>query len=133
VSRIAFVLGVSEGCQECSGGKPEHHSIAAFWLIYADWREPTSGLEPLTPAHYECAVMCCRDSHGIADPAFLAGFLCCGLLRVAPYCVPGGVRVVSRDTPVRFDRQLPSTDSTPSFATRLTTTSPYPPQSVALL
>ena len=39
--------------------------------------------------------MCCRGVQGIAIPAFLGDFLCSGLLRVAPYCVPGGVRVVS--------------------------------------
>jgi hypothetical protein len=34
---------------------------------------------------------------GVAKTAYLGGFLCCGLLHVAPYCVPGGVRVVSRE------------------------------------
>jgi len=28
-------------------------------LIYGKKKEPTSGLEPLTPAHYECAVSGC--------------------------------------------------------------------------
>ena len=32
-------------------------------------REPTSGLEPLTPAHYECAVSGCWALHRIANPA----------------------------------------------------------------
>ena len=60
------------------------------------WREePTSGLEPLTPAHYERAVICCWGLHGVANPAFLGAFLRSGLLRVAPYCVPGGARGVS--------------------------------------
>jgi hypothetical protein len=43
----------------------------------------------------------------VANPAYLGGFLCSGLLRVAPYCIPGGIRVVSEaggghlsDTPV---------------------------------
>jgi hypothetical protein len=39
--------------------------------------------------------MCCRGVHGIANTAYLSGFLCPALLRVARYCVPGGVRVVS--------------------------------------
>jgi hypothetical protein len=30
-----------------------------------------------------------------ANPAYLSRFLYSGLLRVASYCVPGGVRVVS--------------------------------------
>jgi hypothetical protein len=33
--------------------------------------------------------------HELAKPAFPGGFLCSGLLRVAPYCVPGGIKVVS--------------------------------------
>jgi hypothetical protein len=47
------------------------------------------------PAHYECAVRGCRGVQGVANPAFLSDFLCSGLLGVAPYCVPGGIRVVS--------------------------------------
>jgi hypothetical protein len=39
--------------------------------------------------------MRCRGVQGVAKPAFLGGFLCCGLLRVAPYCAPSGIRVVS--------------------------------------
>ena len=30
-----------------------------------------------------------------ANPAYLQGFLFSGLLSVAPYCVPGGIRLVS--------------------------------------
>jgi hypothetical protein len=33
--------------------------------------------------------MRCRGAHRLALPPFLSGFLCSGLLRVAPYCVPG--------------------------------------------
>ena len=32
---------------------------------------------------------------GLASPGYLSRFPFSGLLRVAPYCVPGGVRVVS--------------------------------------
>jgi len=39
--------------------------------------------------------MSCRGVQRLANPACLGGFLCYGLLGVAPYCVPGGVRVVS--------------------------------------
>jgi hypothetical protein len=31
----------------------------------------------------------------IANAAYLSDILCSGLLRVAPYCVPSGIRVVS--------------------------------------
>jgi hypothetical protein len=33
--------------------------------------------------------------HSLAIPPYLKWFLCSGLLRFAPYCAPGGVRVVS--------------------------------------
>src|SRR5215211_9219328 len=39
--------------------------------------------------------MCCRGVQGLANPAFLSKFLCSALPSVAPYCVPGGIRVVS--------------------------------------
>jgi hypothetical protein len=39
--------------------------------------------------------MRCRSVHEIANAAYLGGFLCCGLRRVAPYCARGGIRVVS--------------------------------------
>jgi hypothetical protein len=39
--------------------------------------------------------MRCSGLHGLANCAYLGGFLFPRLLRVAPYCVPGGVRVVS--------------------------------------
>jgi hypothetical protein len=32
---------------------------------------------------------------GVANAAYLGDFLCSGLLSVAPYCVPGDIRVVS--------------------------------------
>jgi hypothetical protein len=40
--------------------------------------------------------MRCRSVQGCANPAYLEGFPFPALLRVAPYCVPGGIRVVSR-------------------------------------
>jgi hypothetical protein len=40
--------------------------------------------------------MRCRGMHRVANLPFLGGFLFSGLLRVAPYCVRGGVRVVSK-------------------------------------
>src|SRR5215208_4165827 len=50
--------------------------------------------------------MRCRGVQRVANAAFLRHFLCSGLLRVAPYCVPDGIRVVSgvrvpRNTPTR--------------------------------
>jgi hypothetical protein len=62
----------------------------------AEKGEPTSGLEPLTPAHYEWSVKRCRDVQRVANPAYLSGFLFSGLLSVVPYRVPDGVRVVSK-------------------------------------
>jgi hypothetical protein len=37
-----------------------------------------------------------RGVQGIASAAYLEGFPFSGLLSVAPYCVPDGIRVVSR-------------------------------------
>jgi hypothetical protein len=39
--------------------------------------------------------MCCRGVHGVANPAYISRFLFSALPHVAPYCAPGGVRVVS--------------------------------------
>jgi hypothetical protein len=44
--------------------------------------------------------MRCRGLHEFADLPYLSGFLFAGFLCVAPYCVPGGIRVVS-NCPVR--------------------------------
>jgi hypothetical protein len=41
--------------------------------------------------------MCCRGSHELANPAYLSSYLRFGFLRVALYCVSGGVREVSND------------------------------------
>src|SRR5215208_7637993 len=50
--------------------------------------------------------MCCRGVQRLANPAYLEGFPFPALLRVAPYCVLGGIRVVSgarvlRNSPTR--------------------------------
>ncbi len=37
----------------------------------------------------------CQALHTIADPLYLSRFLFSALPRVAPYCLPGGVKVVS--------------------------------------
>jgi hypothetical protein len=39
--------------------------------------------------------MRCRGMRGVANAAYLEGFLSPVLPSVAPYCVPGGIRVVS--------------------------------------
>jgi len=43
--------------------------------------------------------MRCRGLHTVAKAAFLRGFPISGLLRIAPYCAPGGIRVVSISPP----------------------------------
>ena len=35
--------------------------------------------------------------HCLGNRPYLGGFLFCGLHCVAPYCVPGGIRVVSKE------------------------------------
>jgi hypothetical protein len=46
---------------------------------------------------YECSVTRCRGLHRVANPTFLGGFLCSVLQVVAPFCAPGGIRVVSKE------------------------------------
>src|SRR5918995_114054 len=41
--------------------------------------------------------MRCRGLQGYANPAYLSRFTFCALLGVAPYCVPGGIRLVSTE------------------------------------
>ena len=53
-----------------------------------------------TRTAYPCSITSdavgrCRALHGLANAAYLEGFLFSGLLSVAPYCVPCRLRVVS--------------------------------------
>jgi hypothetical protein len=41
--------------------------------------------------------MRCRGVQGISNAAYLSGFSFPALLRVVPYCVPGGMRLVSME------------------------------------
>src|SRR5215210_2793753 len=41
--------------------------------------------------------MCCSDLQRFANPAYLSRFPFSGLLCVAPYCAPGGIRVESTE------------------------------------
>ena len=49
--------------------------------------------------------MRCRGVQGIANAAYLEGLLFPALLRVAPYCVPGGIRMVSGGRSLLADAQ----------------------------
>ena len=50
-----------------------------------------------TRTAYPCSLgVITQALQGVANPAYLEGFLCSRLPRVAPYCVPGGIRVVSK-------------------------------------
>jgi hypothetical protein len=44
-------------------------SLPPGYHLDVDAEEPTSGLEPLTSSHYECAVSGCWALHRIANPA----------------------------------------------------------------
>ena len=63
-------------------------------------REPTSGLEPLT-----CSSRVIRQAlqvlHRLTNTAYLSLVPCYALPRVASYCAPGGVRVVSTMSRIR--------------------------------
>jgi hypothetical protein len=59
--------------------------------------EPTSGLEPLSPALVTSDNSCvARVCTGLEMPHKWAAFSapgCCVLHRIAPYCVPGGIKI----------------------------------------
>jgi hypothetical protein len=71
------------------GGRASHREAGAIG------QEPTSELEPLT-CSLRVITQALQGLHSLANAAFLSPFLCSGLLRVAPYCAPGGIRVVSK-------------------------------------
>src|SRR5215218_2629376 len=79
-------LGASLRPIRCSIVLPANHQKVG---------EPTSGLEPLT-CSLRVISQACRGVQGIALAAYLRRFFFSALLGVAPYCVPGGVRVVSQ-------------------------------------
>jgi hypothetical protein len=65
------------------GMRADERTRAAFLLITSD----NSGIAET-----------CRGLHGPANPAYLSCILCSALPSVAPYCVRGGIRVVSIET-----------------------------------
>jgi hypothetical protein len=68
----------------------KHLCSVAASLGTADERTRTASLPQLRVIGLRC-----RGLHGLAKPTYLKGFLFSGLHRVAPYCAPGGIRVVS--------------------------------------
>src|SRR5215210_2597890 len=81
----------SEWCQKQSVTSQGFLYILRFSCKSRQNREPTSGLEPLT-----CSLRVIGQAlQGVANPPYLKGLLFSGLLRVAPYCVLGGIRLVS--------------------------------------
>ncbi len=75
--------------------------------------------------------MRCRGLHGVANPAFPEGFPFSGLLSIAPYCVPGGVRVVSEVRELRVTRS-PSLDTRVGFGDGLPATFESTPYAILL-
>src|SRR5215218_4901125 len=78
----------------CQSPRQANRGLSLF-TSFAGKKESRRADSNRFTAHYECAVRRCRDLQGIANAAYLEGFLFPGLLRVAPYCVPGGLRLVS--------------------------------------
>src|SRR5215204_5067994 len=70
---------------------------------------------------------------GVAIPAYLEGFPFPALLSVAPYCVRGGIRVVSIAPLYSLRQRLPRVGSTSFFARHPRHLSPCPPQPLASL
>jgi hypothetical protein len=87
-------------------------------------RKPTSGLEPLS-----CSLRVIHQTlHGFAQPcksAYLGWFPFTGLLCVAPYCAPGGVRVVSKSPSYPPSTRLLQTGSTNGLARKSTARAPW--------
>ena len=85
MSRIALILEGIRWVSRAPRRGAEYHSIAAIWLIYTDWRAPTSGLEPLTSSLgviHEALQVCagdrkCRMFRGVSFPCLAA---CCTVL-----------------------------------------------------
>ena len=68
---------------------------------------PTSGLEPLT-----CSLRVIGHAlQGIANTAYLEEFPFPGLLRVAPYCAPGGIRWYQDERQLQSDGRSDGTYS----------------------
>ena len=63
--------------------------------------------------------MLCWELLGLANTAYLKGFLFSGLPRVAPYCIPGGIRVVSTCPPnANYSECYERPEDTPDDAVR---------------
>src|SRR5215210_1311502 len=75
--------------------------------------------------------MRCRGLQRLANPPYLGRFVISGLLSVALYCIPGGVRVVSIAPLYSLRQRLPRVDSTSFFARHPRQLSPCPPQPLA--
>src|SRR5918997_4246289 len=77
--------------------------------------------------------MRCRDLHRVANPAYLSRFPFSALPCVAPYCAPGGIRVVSTSPSYpRWPRTPSCTGSTTFFARQPTARASCSPQLLAL-
>jgi len=96
---ISIVVGpvTIESTADALLTKPPTRSSGAFpfYGFCRKNKEPTSGLEPLTPAPASSDQSGVAGVHRSANPPYIRSFLFSGLLRVAPYCVRSGVRVVS--------------------------------------
>jgi hypothetical protein len=89
--RIAFPV-VPEWCQTSQIQTPEHTPVPRIRLTYAGLkRGDRRGSNP-RPSEPQSLKGCCKGSHRLANPAYVGCFLSSALFRVAPYCVPGGVR-----------------------------------------
>ena len=93
-ARVLPLALVYYWCKELATLARELCPIRRFGL-YKPNRESRRADSNRPPAHYECDLIHCRDLQGIANAAYLQGFPFTALLRVAPYCAPGGIKLVS--------------------------------------
>ncbi len=93
-------LAMSEWCQEASGEEPRASHILGIWLIYTDFgsadeRIRTADLISLRVIIHALLGFARAYKYCIFKPVPF-----CALPYVAPYCVRGGVRVVSHHPPI---------------------------------
>jgi hypothetical protein len=95
------ILG-SNGLQySSSDSMPEPWCVYAFYLQHSEKRRAEERTRTADLISLRVISRVLQGLHRLANPTYLGGFFFSALPSVAPYCVPGGVRVVSGDIDFR--------------------------------
>jgi hypothetical protein len=96
------VAAITRGCEKAASSPlpslPARHSAYKGQSPHASSRRSRRRrrADERTRTAFPCSLrVITQPLQGVANTPYLKGFLCCALPRVAPYCVPSGVRVVS--------------------------------------